>query len=99
MKFDKFKFDATPYIIAANSFSKQFAENETKNKDICKAAFDQLDSSISEKLSECSKMTENLKKIQIENLNLEIELDALTREDEQQQRSNFDLKDGVCVYF
>lgn len=97
IKFDKFKFDATPYIIATNSFSKQFKENETENSDISKNAFGQLDSSISQKLSECSKVNEDLKKIRIENLNLQMELDALRREEELQTRSSFDSKEGSCV--
>lgn len=91
IKFDKFKFDATSYIIAANSFSKQFKEKENKNRD---HAFSQLDLSISEKLNECSNINEELKKYQTENLNIQMELDILKREEEQQSRSSFDLKEG-----
>lgn len=99
LKFDKYKFDATPYIIAANSFSKQFKEKENENSDFSKNAFDQLDLSISEKLSECSKINKNLKELQTENVNMQMELDALKREEEQLSRCSFNLKEGEYFFF
>lgn len=93
IKFDKFKFDATPYIIAANSFSKQFKGQENKNSDY---AFNKLDMSISENVSECSKINEDLKEIQTDIWNKQQELDKLKREEEQQSQNSFDLTEG-CV--
>lgn len=95
IKFDKFKFDATPYIIAANSFSKQFKEEKNKNSD---NAFSQLGISVSEKFSECSNINEQLKKIRTENLNIQMELDRLKREEEQQSRRSFDLNEGEILF-
>lgn len=98
LNFDRFKFDATPYIIAANSFSKQFKENESENSGISKEAFDQLDFSIADKLNECSKRNEDLKAIQAENLKIQTELNILKCEEDQQTRSGFDLKNGIHKY-
>lgn len=97
IKFDEYKFDATPYVIAANSFSKQFKEIESKNNDLSKYAFDRLNSSVSQKICECSIINENLKKIQTENLNIQMELDTLKREEEQLLRCSFDLKEGKFI--
>lgn len=94
IEFNKFKFDATPYIIAANSFSKQFKEQENKNSD---NAFGKLDVSISENLSECSRINEDLKKLQTENLNIQMDLDNLKREEERQSHSILDLKEGILL--
>ena len=91
---DKFTFDATPYIIAANSFSKQFKEKEDKNSNY---AFNQLDMAISEKFSECATISEDLKKIQIKNLSIQTELDILKREEEQQSQNRLDLKEGLSL--
>lgn len=93
IKFDKFKFDAMPYIIAANSFSKQFKEQENKNSDY---AYSKLDVSISENWTECSNICEDLKKLQAENLNIHMELNILKREDERQSQNSFNLKEG-CI--
>lgn len=93
IKFDKFKFDATPYIIAANSFSKQFKEQENRISDY---AFRKLDTSISKNLSECSDINGHLKKMRIAIMNTQRELDILKREEEQQSHSCFDLKEG-CI--
>lgn len=94
IKFDNFKFDATPYIIAANSFSKQFKEQENKKSD---HAFGELDKLISENLSECSMINEDLRKLQTENLNIHMELDNLKREEERQSHSSLDLKEGILL--
>lgn len=95
IKFEKFKFDATPYIIAANTFSKQFEEKENVNSDY---ASSQLNSSISEKLGECSNMNEDLKKIQSETLIIQMELDTLKREEEQLTNSSIDFKEGELFF-
>lgn len=97
IKFVEYKFDSTPYVIAANSFSKQFKDIETKNKDLSKYAFDQLDSSISLKINERSITNENLKKIQTEILKIQMELDTLKREEEQLSCCSFDLKEGNFI--
>lgn len=89
IKFEKFKFDATPYIIP---FSEQFQEKGNKNSE-----FSQLDVTISEKLNECSNINEEMKKIRIENLNMQMELNILKREEEQQSQSSFDLKEGYTL--
>lgn len=94
VKFDNYGFDATPYMIAANTFSKQFNEKECESNEFSNDAFQQLHLKISEKLSECSNMNEDLKKIRTENLNLQMELDTLKREQEQLSRNSFDLKEG-----
>lgn len=94
IKFDNFKFDATPYIIAANSFSKQFKEQENKKSD---HAFGELDKLISENLSECSMINEDLRKLQTVNLNIHMELDNLKREEERQSHSSLDLKEGILL--
>lgn len=97
INFENFKFDAAPYIIAADSFSKQFKENNTGNLGISKDVFEELDSSISEKLNGCSKIIKDLNTIGAENLNLQMELDTMKRAEEQQTRRSFDLKSGMSV--
>lgn len=95
IKLNKFKFDATPYIIAANSFSKQFKKQENKSSD---HALSKLDATISENLKECSNIQEDMKIIRAENVNTQQKLDILKWEEKQQSQCGFDLKEG-CILF
>lgn len=94
LKFSEFKFDSTAYSMAINAYAKQIGENNVEKSDTGDKIFHHMDSSINEKVQKCAQIAENIKRVQLDNFEMQMNMDTLKEEEEQLSRNNLDLKEG-----
>lgn len=94
LKFTEFKFDSTSYSIAVNVYAKQITENNEEDHDNGDEKFHHMDLSINEKIQKCTEIAENIKKVQLDDFEMQMDMDRLKEEEEQLFRNNLDLKEG-----
>lgn len=97
INFNEYKFDPAPYTVAVNSLSKKIQDNNFGIDSNSKTTFKQIDifnSQISEKMEVCSQIAEEIKKVRVDNYNMQLELQTLLKEEEHLSETNLDLKEG-----
>lgn len=97
INFNEYKFDPAPYKIAVNSLSQKIQDNNFGIDSSSKTTSKQIDtfnSQISEKMEVCSQIAEEIKKVRVDNFNMQMDLKALLKEEEHLSETNLDLKEG-----
>lgn len=97
INFNEYKFDPAPYTIAIDSLSQKIQDNnigiDTSPRTTLKP-LDTFNSQISEKMEVCLQISEEIKKVRMNNSNIQMELKSLKKEEEHLSETNLDLKEG-----
>lgn len=98
-KLAEFKYDSEPYIVALNKFVKQIQSKESENIDFSKEHLSDLNTQYGEKINECIQINESINKVQSENVEIQMEVETLKKDQSQLSCCNSDLKEGSLFIF
>lgn len=93
-----YKFNSSPYDISIDKFSLEIRESNHDNLESFTKIFDNLELLISEKMEECLQIATEMRKVHKDNSELQMEQDALEKEENQQSHTNFSLRDGKLPF-